>query len=137
MGLSAMGPAKGCCPRAQALPRRGGQLVARAGASQHQWGAFTPGVPEVRMFAAQIWSRLPSRVWRHLEPQSLSDATNAGDLSLRRELAQYWQGTRGVSCTPEHIVVTSGTHQSLQRVARWVARWLADPGNPVWLEDPG
>jgi GntR family transcriptional regulator/MocR family aminotransferase len=127
-------PGEGLRPSRQSvLSRRGGQLVAHAGASQHQWGAFTPGVPEVRMFPAQIWSRLQSRIWRDLEPQSLSYATNAGDVGLRRALAEHLQGTRGVNCTPEQIVITSGTQQSLQLVARM----LADPGDTVWLEDPG
>lgn len=119
--------------RKAALSRRGTQLVNHAGASQHQWGAFTPGVPEVRMFPTHIWSRLQSRVWRESAPQSLSYATDAGDIGLRRALTEYLQGTRGVNCTPEQIVITSGTQQSLQLVARL----LADRGDAVWLEDPG
>jgi GntR family transcriptional regulator/MocR family aminotransferase len=38
-----------------------------------------------------------------------------------------------VVCTPEQVVITSGTQQSLHLVAQL----LADPGDPVWLEDPG
>ena len=57
----------------------------------------------------------------------------AGDADLRRALADYLQGTRGVVCAPEQIVITSGTQQSLHLVAQL----LADPGDAVWLEDPG
>ena len=48
-------------------------------------------------------------------------------------IAEYLQGTRGVVCTAEQVVITSGTQQSLYLVAQL----LADPGDAVWLEDPG
>jgi len=119
--------------RGALLSRRGGQLVDEAGAGPLQWGAFTPGVPEVRMFPAQVWSRLQARLWRSVTPQQMSYATGHGDAGLREAVATYLQGTRGVACTPEQVVITSGTQQSLQLVAQL----LADPGDAVWLEDPG
>ncbi len=103
------------------------------GASPLQWGAFTPGVPEVRLFPSSIWNRLQARMWRSATPQELSYATGAGAPDLRKALAEYLQGTRGVACTAEQIVVTSGTQQSLHLVAQM----LADPGDSFWLEDPG
>ncbi len=72
-------------------------------------------------------------MWRAATPQQLSYATGAGDPELRQALAEYLQGTRGVACTAEQIVVTSGTQQSLHLVAQM----LADPGDSFWLEDPG
>jgi GntR family transcriptional regulator / MocR family aminotransferase len=125
---SAVAPAR----RAQ-LSKRGSRLVDEAGAGALQWGAFTPGVPEVRLFPAQVWSRLHARLWRAATPQQLSYATGHGDAGLREAIADYLRGTRGVACTPEQVVVTSGTQQSLLLVAQL----LADPGDAVWLEDPG
>ena len=115
------------------LSQRGSALVDEAGAGPLQWGAFTPGVPEVRMFPAPIWSRLQARVWRAATPQQMSYATGHGDAALREAIATYLQGTRGVACAPEQVVITSGTQQSLHLVAQL----LADPGDAVWLEDPG
>jgi len=115
------------------LSRRGAQLVQSAGAASAQWGAFTPGVPEVRLFPSAVWSRLQARMWRTARPQHLSYATGAGDPELRQALAEYLQGTRGVSCSAGQIVITSGTQQSLHLVAQL----LADPGDSFWLEDPG
>lgn len=120
-------------PGRTTLSHRGGQLVQAAGASNLQWGAFTPGVPEVRLFPAAVWSRLQARMWRSATPQQLSYATGAGDPALRHALAEYLRGTRGVVCTPDQIVITSGTQQSLHLVAQL----LADPGDSMWLEDPG
>lgn len=119
--------------RRATLSQRGSQLVEQAGAAPLQWGAFAPGVPEVRMFPSQVWNRLQARVWRAATPQQMSYATGHGDAGLREAIATYLQGTRGVVCTPEQVVVTSGTQQSLQLVAQL----LADPGDTVWLEDPG
>ncbi|MEO8542870.1 MAG: PLP-dependent aminotransferase family protein [Burkholderiaceae bacterium] len=120
-------------PGRSTLSRRGAQLVQAAGAASLQWGAFTPGVPEVRLFPSAVWSRLQARMWRTAQPQQLSYATGAGDPGLRQVLAEYLQGTRGVACTAEQIVITSGTQQSLHLVAQL----LADPGDNFWLEDPG
>jgi GntR family transcriptional regulator/MocR family aminotransferase len=121
-------------PRASAtLSRRGSQLLDAAGVSRLQWGAFTPGVPEVRMFPVQIWNRLHARLWRGMTPQQLSYASGPGDASLRGAIAEHLRSTRGVVCEPEQIVITSGTQQSLHLIAQL----LADPGDAVWLEDPG
>ncbi|MDH5539301.1 MAG: PLP-dependent aminotransferase family protein [Rhizobacter sp.] len=128
------GPLRATAPRdSNLLSRRGSRLIKEAGAGRLQWGAFTPGVPEVRLFPAQVWNRLHARLWRKLEPQQMSYASGAGDPALRHAIADYLGRTRGVACTPEQVVITSGTQQSLHLVAQL----LADPGDSLWLEDPG
>ena len=119
--------------RGTPLSRRGRELVRGASASPLQWGAFTPGVPEVRMFPATVWSRLQAQAWREATPCQLSYATGSGSTALCKVVAEYLQSTRGVLCTPEQVVITSGTQQALSLVAQL----LADPGDAVWLEDPG
>ncbi|WP_238136681.1 MocR-like pyridoxine biosynthesis transcription factor PdxR [Variovorax sp. JS1663] len=119
--------------RDEPLSQRGRALIEHAGAARLQWGAFTPGVPEVRMFPVRIWNSLQSRVWRYAAPAQLTYATGAGDAGLRQAVAEYLQGTRGVACTAEQVVITSGTQQSLLLIAQL----LADPGDTAWLEDPG
>ena len=114
------------------LSRRGERTVREALAARLQWGAFAPGVPELRMFPIQTWNRLQARVWRRVEPERLSYATGHGDAGLREAIADYLRGTRGIACTPAQVVITSGTQQSLHLVAQL----LADPGDRVWLEDP-
>lgn len=119
--------------RGTPLSRRGVQLVREARASPLQWGAFTPGVPEVRLFPAQTWHRLSAETWRALRPEQLSYATGGGAPALREAIAGYLQDTRGLVCSPDQVLITSGTHQALHLVAHL----LADAGDPVWLEDPG
>lgn len=119
--------------RKTSLSKRGKGLVDGAGAGRLRWGAFTPGVPEVRLFPGQVWTRLQTRVWRNSTPGQLSYATGAGDPDLREALANHLQQTRGVACSAEQLLITSGTQQSLHLVAQM----LTDPGDVVWLEDPG
>jgi GntR family transcriptional regulator/MocR family aminotransferase len=119
--------------RGMSLSRRGEDLVQGARASTLQWGAFAPGVPEVRMFPAKIWMRLHTQAWRDVQPSQLSYATGAGHPDLRGAIAEYLQGTRGVACHADQVVITNGTQQALHLVAQL----LADGGDTVWLEDPG
>jgi GntR family transcriptional regulator/MocR family aminotransferase len=56
-----------------------------------------------------------------------------GYLPLRKAIAEYVGPARGVRCDAHQIIVTSGTQQALDLIARM----LLDPGDAVWLEDPG
>jgi GntR family transcriptional regulator/MocR family aminotransferase len=48
-------------------------------------------------------------------------------------VAGHLGSSRGVACSPEHVVIVSGVQQGLDLVARLVIR----PGDRVWIEDPG
>ena len=56
-----------------------------------------------------------------------------GLLVLREQIAAHLAATRGLVADPGCIVVTGGTQQAL----RTAADLLVDPGDPVWVEDPG
>ncbi len=118
---------------ASGVSQRGAALMARAGAGERQWGAFMPGVPEVRAFPARTWMRLQNRHWRRPPPDLLSYGVGLGYPPLRAALADYLRSSRGVLCDPEQIVITSGTHTALQLIGLM----LCDPGARAWVEDPG
>lgn len=118
--------------RAPRLSRRGKVLVAEAGFSSRQWGAFMPGVPDVTEFPARVWTRLHNRHWRRTPPEQLSYAPGGGLPALRAALAEHLRSARSVQCEPEQVIVTTGTHQSVDLAARL----LTDPGDRVWLEEP-
>ena len=124
-------------PAAQAaapiLSARGHTLVRDAGATAHQWGAFMPGVPEVRMFPARTWSRLHNRLLRKPAPALLTYPVGSGYPPLRAALADYLRTARGVRCEPGQIIITAGIHPSLQLITQL----LCDPGDIAWMEDPG
>ena len=78
--------------------------------------------------------------WKHLASRALSGRSRLawsygdpqGEATLRRAIAEYLAAARGVRCTPEQIVVTSGAQQGLSLAARI----LIDPGDAAWVEDP-
>ncbi|MET3228666.1 UNVERIFIED_ORG: GntR family transcriptional regulator/MocR family aminotransferase [Burkholderia sp. 1263] len=119
-------------PAKRALSTRGARLIAGAGVSKRQWGAFMPGVPDVTKFPARVWSRLHNKYWRRLRPDLLTYAPGGGLASLRHALADYLRTSRSVRCTPEQIIITTGIHQSVDLAVRL----LSDPGDVIWTEDP-
>jgi GntR family transcriptional regulator/MocR family aminotransferase len=72
-----------------------------------------------------------TRALRH--PASFLYGHPAGDRGLRSEVAQRLHAARGIPCTPEQIVITSGAQQALDLCARL----LVTPGDAVVVEDPG
>jgi GntR family transcriptional regulator/MocR family aminotransferase len=57
----------------------------------------------------------------------------AGRLSLRAAIARHIGVARGVEASADDIVVTSGTQQALDILARV----LLSPGDRIAIEDPG
>lgn len=52
---------------------------------------------------------------------------------LRAAIAQGLWASRGVRCQPGQVLVTAGSQQAIDLVARL----LLDAGDAVWVEDPG
>lgn len=119
-------------PASRQLSARGRELLAAAGVSQRQWGAFMPGVPDVTEFPIRAWMRLQNRHWRRATPERMSYAPGGGLAALRIALAEHLRTVRSVQCEPEQVVVTTGSHQSIDLALRL----LTDPGDRVWVEDP-
>jgi GntR family transcriptional regulator/MocR family aminotransferase len=95
--------------------------------------AFRPGVPALDAFPAELWGRLVARHWRTSSPRSLAYGHSAGYRPLREAIASYIAVARGVRCTADEILIVGGAQQALDIATRL----LLDPGDAVWLEDPG
>ena len=94
---------------------------------------LTPTLPALDVFPHALWSRLSSRFWRRRPVLELANGEPAGYLPLREALASYLGAARGISCSADHIVITTGA-QSAVFIA---ALALADPGDQAWVEHPG
>jgi GntR family transcriptional regulator / MocR family aminotransferase len=129
----------------QAPPRARGMLrplskrgLAHAGAmgnATHHDGplrAFRVGMPGIDLFPFDVWSRLEARHWRRPDHQ-MGYSDPAGYLPLRELLCVYLKAARGVACTPEQIVITSGSQQALYLLSTL----LLDRGDAAWVESPG
>lgn len=56
-----------------------------------------------------------------------------GSQALRETVASYLRTARSLRCEAEQVMIVSGSQQALEISARV----LLDPGNRVWVEDPG
>jgi GntR family transcriptional regulator/MocR family aminotransferase len=95
--------------------------------------AFRTSVPALDVFPMDVWGRLMARIWRRSPAASLGYADARGLPELRQAIADYLTSARGVRCTAEQVIVTSGSQHALDLVGRV----LLDPGDTVWVEDPG
>lgn len=94
---------------------------------------FSMAHPALAEFPAELWGRITARRARDYRAW-LTEAQNGyGYRPLREAISHYLGSSRGVKCSAEQVVITSGVQQSLDLLARL----LLKPGDPVWLEDPG
>jgi GntR family transcriptional regulator/MocR family aminotransferase len=118
----------------RSISRRGRNLVASASdAFSESPTPFMPDLPDLREFPIRTWLRLLNETSGRLRGEILAETSNAGYEPLRRAIAQHLNASRGMSCDFTQIIITTGTQQSLDLVSRM----LLDPGDPVWLEEPG
>ena len=94
---------------------------------------FRPIEPALSEFPIDTWARVTARVARDASTALLAGGDTAGYRPLREAIAAYLGAARGVTCSPDHICITSGTQQSLDLLSRTVLR----RGDSVWIEDPG
>ncbi|AZY51405.1 PLP-dependent aminotransferase family protein [Bordetella avium] len=116
-----------------ALSARGAITGSGTGGLGQHTGAFVPGIADASLFPFHIWRRLVSR---HLNKSNLELAgyakDGAGFLPLRMAIANYLRLSRSVVCEPAQIIVTAGTHQSVDLCARL----LAESGDSALVESP-
>jgi len=95
--------------------------------------AFRVGVPAFDLFPFDVWAKLNAAFWRKPDLQQLCYGDSQGDARLRGLIAAYLRSSRGLQCTAEQIVITSGAQQGISLCAQL----LVDPGDVVAVENPG
>jgi len=99
----------------------------------NKWGAFIVGQLAFEHFPFQVWSSLVNRHVRNIRVTSLHYGDPMGSESFRDTVAAYLRTTRAVRCNAGQIMIVSGSQQALDLCARV----LLDPGDQVWIEEPG
>ena len=113
--------------------RRGRMLAGLAPPRARRHRAFAVGVPELGEFPFELWSRLLGQSWRRPDMTAQVPGDAAGLPGLRAAIARYLATARAVVCDPEQVIVTSGVQQGIGLACQV----LLDPGDKVWVEDPG
>ena len=95
---------------------------------------FRPGVPGLRDFPFELWSRLVQQQSRDLTFEDYGYSDPAGYRPLREAVANYLRQVRAVRCEADQvIIIVNGTQQALDLACRL----LLNPGEAAWVEDPG
>jgi GntR family transcriptional regulator/MocR family aminotransferase len=97
------------------------------------WGAFGVHQPALDQFPFKIWSNLVVRHTRNPHASAIHHIDPRGSERFRIAISNYLRTARGVKCEPGQVIVVSGSQQALDLTARV----LLDPGNSVWVEEPG
>ncbi len=95
--------------------------------------AFRVGVPAFDLFPFEVWAKLQAGFWRNPQAALLGYGDPAGEPLLRELIAAYLRRSRGLSCTAEQIVITTGAQQAISLCAQL----LLEPGVGVAVENPG
>ncbi|MGH9476456.1 MAG: PLP-dependent aminotransferase family protein [Terriglobales bacterium] len=119
-------------------PRRVASFARQARGDEVQpWlrlrGAFRMHSAALAEFPVGVWSQLLARHARHATPSSLDYGDSMGMPALREALAAYLGVARAVRCRGAQVIVTSGSQQALALAARA----LLEPGDHIWMEEPG
>jgi GntR family transcriptional regulator/MocR family aminotransferase len=116
------------------ISRSGKKLLA---ARPQPWfqhlGAFRVSLPALDRFPSEIWSRLLARHSRNPATEAMAYSDAMGYMPLRNAVAEYLGTVRAVRCKPGQVLIVTGSQQALQLSARV----LLDPGDFVWMEEPG
>lgn len=83
--------------------------------------------------STNAWRKLSARALRRFDSTHLGYSDPRGLPALRQNLRDYLRAARGLRCTEDQIVITSGT----QHAVDLVLRVLKLAGESVWVEDPG
>ena len=94
---------------------------------------FRPCQPASDHFPIRNWNRARSYALKQQAKELFTEGDAAGLPRLRSALATYLRESRGVRCTADQIIVTTGSQQALSLIADCFLR----RGDPVWIEDPG
>jgi GntR family transcriptional regulator/MocR family aminotransferase len=84
-------------------------------------------------FPLKLWNSLVTRHARSAQGKSLDYGDPMGLKELREQIAEYVRTARGVRCDDRQVMIVSGSQQGLEVATRV----LLDPGDHVWMEEPG
>ncbi|HVI43710.1 MAG TPA: PLP-dependent aminotransferase family protein [Chitinophaga sp.] len=94
---------------------------------------FEYALPALDSFPYKTWIRCAGKVFRGFEFLNLGYDDAQGYYPLREVIATYLRTNRALHCEPEQIVITNGTQQCLDLIARL----LIKKKMKFWMEDPG
>lgn len=121
-------------PFRPAISSRGQEMISQPfyfGAARH--ASFHPGMPDAQEFPFTTWSRLLARRAAGARDSLFGTYDVLGFPPLREAVANYLNAARGMRCSADQVVIIAGAQGAFDLLARL----LLDPGDTVWMEEPG
>lgn len=119
--------------RALAIPDRRSREQLTIGLAGPPGVTLIPGQPAFDEFPLATWEKLRTQILAKKGAHLLRYASSQGDAELRKAIATYLCDFRAARCHPDQVIVAGATQQTMLITAMT----LLNPGEPVWLEDPG
>jgi GntR family transcriptional regulator/MocR family aminotransferase len=117
------------------LSKRGRQIVSQPmnffGLAHRR--SLQPGIPDVSHFPFVTLRRIIAHRLQAGGDYVFGYQHITGYPPLKQAISRYLAAARGVRCEPDQIVITNGAQPAFDLLARI----LTDPGDSVWMEDPG
>lgn len=94
---------------------------------------FRPHTPASDAFPREVWAQLTTRRLRRMSRGLMGHGDPRGYRPLREAVAGYLGSARAVVCDPNQVIITAGVQQAMEVIAKL----LLEPGDRVYMEDPG
>lgn len=92
-----------------------------------------PRTPFADDFPLPLWRRLLAEAYADGQRETLHYGAAAGHPALRAAVARHLALTRATPCSAEQVLIVNSPMQGLELISRV----LLEPGDKVWIEDPG
>ncbi|WP_144514008.1 PLP-dependent aminotransferase family protein [Bacillus sp. FJAT-22090] len=96
---------------------------------------FSPGKIDIDSFPFPIWRKYSKEIISETNKEFLLLGHPQGDYALRQQISSYLYQSRGVQCTPEQIILGSGTEQIMPLIIRLLGSeavyGIENPGYPL------
>ncbi|MBP2630188.1 MAG: putative transcriptional regulator, GntR family [Firmicutes bacterium] len=93
---------------------------------------FRYGVPALALFPRKLWNKAIAQIILDTPAANFGYNDLAGCPKLRTSIANYLFKTRGISCKPKQIIITSGSTQAFTLITQL----LLSSNRKVIVEDP-
>ena len=100
--------------------------------TENSYIAFKPGLPPIDIFPIKQWKGLLNTYWKYAKSSDMSMVQSTHSLSLKNQICNFLKISRGISCTPEQLLVVSGSLQSIYLIANAIL----NKGDSVVIENP-
>ena len=121
--------------RNSAVPVIQGGINSEVSVIDETAGAEIPAMKyDPESFDFNKWKKCMNKILTDYSPALLFEGSAQGESALRAEIAAYLYTSRGVSCSPDQIIIGAGTQQITNQLATLLRKQGVEH---VALEDPG